>query len=862
MRSGSTQHSAIGLKILARFLNAQKHYGLYGDLEEMYHLKADQDPLKAEFWLLVQVLKCFPAAFINFLFWSYIMWKNYVKVAFRNLIKDKVPSIINIVGLSTTIGVAIVSFLFYDFFYNRDTFHVNGENIYVIENVISSDGTDQLWGNSPMPLGPALKADFPQIERIVRINSGSGVMRFGDRVFTERVRFVDAGFLDMFTFPLKYGTREALRSETQIILNDKTADKYFGDTNPVGEQVTITFNDVQKETFFIGGVTEELPDNASFGFSILMSFEKLRDLGLTDFTNWSDLITATFIQLQDGTNAGVIQSQLQPYIELQNNADVNRPMKSFVLDPLFKMAQNSHKIKNDIVFITLYPGQLMSSFFSGISLLFLACFNFMNISMGSASRRLKEIGIRKVIGSRRIQLVFQFLSENLLLCFVALVIGVLLGQFFFAPGFNELFGVFNLKVDIIGNSRLLLFLASLLVITGIGSGLYPALHISAFQPVTIFRGKEKFQKKNILMKILLTIQFIFSFLCVAYSIVFIQNNKYQQNRDWGYNQTQVLTIPVESETQFTQLKNRIQQNADIIQVGGAMHHFGHSPRPTGIDVLETKYEVMQFGIGYDYMDVMGVRLKQGRFFSRNMQNDIHQSIVVNSTFVNTMKWQEPVGQRILIEDQPYYVVGVTEDFHFRSFMKKVDPAFMRLVPEEWFRYLVATVQPGTTIRTMDYIRSTWQALFPDSPFEGFFQDDVFTGYREAMLGVARMSTVTALIAVIVTCMGIFGLVTMNITKRMKEISIRKVLGASTANVTRLINKGFIILLIIAGVIGLPSAFFAVKVILDAIWEYHVALNPMPFLTAMGIILFSAALTISLQVYKAAVSNPVDMLRDE
>jgi ABC-type antimicrobial peptide transport system permease subunit len=771
-------------------------------------------------------------------------------------------SAINIIGLSIAIGCSIVAFLFMDFHYHQDTFHENINRIFLIQNVISGKSGEELWGDSPLPLGPALKSDFPQIERVVRIALGDGTVKIGNDVFHERIHYVDEGFLQMFTFPLKYGEKDSLSEIDAVFLSEDQAKKYFGNKNPVGERILFVFHGNKKESYFVKGVAEKIPSNASFTFDILLPFEQNPDLADGDFNDWDIHILATFIQFKDPSDIRLVESQGDHYIGLQNAANPERKVTDFLFEPLTVMAQNSYRVRGDISFIDVYPGQILSLFFGGLFLLLLACFNYMNISVVSATKRLKEIGVRKVIGSHRSHLIWQFLGENLLLCFFSLLAGVVLAHFFFVPGFTSLFHVFDFEIDLFGNLRLWIFLIGLLILTGIGAGAYPAFYISSFQPANIFRGKLKLRGKSRFTKVLLTFQFILSFINIVNGVVFIQNNKYQRQRDWGYNKEQVLVVPLSNGDQFTELKNTLLQSPNVVKISGTRHHVGLSSARAGVEILAEQYEVARFDVGFDYIETMRLRPKAGRAFDRQMGLDIAQAVLVNEKFVEMMEWQDSLGKRILYDNIRYYVIGVLENFHYRNFMNEIEPAFLRLVDEDAYNFLIVLTQPGKALVASDYLKASWKTLFPDSPYRGFFQDDISEEYMQAMAGVAKSSSFTSIVALLITCMGIFGLVALTITRRKKEISIRKVLGATHTNIANLINKGFFRLVFVAAVLGCPASYYLIKTLLDSLWRYHKELDIFPFVIAFGLILFSSMLTISYQVYRAVVANPADALRTE
>jgi ABC-type antimicrobial peptide transport system permease subunit len=676
--------------------------------------------------------------------------------------------------------------------------------------------------------------------------------------------------MEMFTFPLKYGNKHALSLRNAVVLDEETAWRYFGDENPLGKQLSIIFNNKQKESFIVRGVAEEFPETASFGFSILVNYEKQFKLGLSDRNNWKQLTSATFIQLSHPENIHTITAGMNRYIELQNAANSLRPMSKLVFEPLRSMGRNTYKVRDSISHISLHPSQVIQLPISTLFLLLLACFNYMNISIVAAARRVKEIGIRKVVGGTRLQLVIQFIGENLLLCLIALPLGIAFTQYVILPAFNTAFGdFFNLSImDFTSDMNLWFFLVGLLLLTGFSAGAYPAFYISAFQPTHIFKGSQTTKGKRVFTRILLAFQFVFSLIAVISGIVFTQNSIYQNNLDWGYNQEQVIVIPIESEY-YTMYKDEIARHSNILSTAGCRMHIGKSYRQVVVKTIETEtvgeannYAVVSFDVGFDYVETMGLRLKEGRSFRRILKTDIDQAVIVNETFVNHMGWQNAMGKKVFLEKKTYQVIGVMEDFHYRVFTEKIEPALLRISPGDTFNYLAVKVRAGTAQQTVGFLQKTWGQVIPAAPYTGFFQDDVFAVYLQIMENLTIINIAWAIIFLFITCTGLFALVSLTITKRMKEISIRKVLGASLPEIIQLVTMDFIILIVIASVIALPTTYFLLNFLLDALIEYNVGVGPFALILAFVFVFAAALLTIFSRVYKAAASNPADNLRFE
>ncbi|MFQ5676500.1 MAG: ABC transporter permease, partial [bacterium] len=563
------------------------------------------------------------------------MIKSYITLALRNLVRNKLSSIINLVGLATAIGCSVVIFAFVHYLYNQDSFHENADAIFMVENEIELGGETKLWALAPAPLAPALKADFPQVKYAVRIENeyATAAFRYRDKVFKENFFYVDPEFLEMFTFRLKHGVKTALRQKNNIVLSDETAKKYFGDINPVGEQMALKYPNRPAETVTVAGVVEAFPANSSLRFCILMSYEKRRDFGHEGLEDWGNFTRATFIQLNAPDEIAAISGQVEHYIQAQNEARIDWHIRRMLFEPLSKAAINAYRV-NGALLQGAPPAGAVAMGFMMISLLSLACFNYMNIAIGTATRRLKEIGLRKVVGGTRANLVKQFLSENIVLCLIALCMGVVLAQAVFLPGLNSVMSNFGLRIPLtlLDNLPMWYYLGALLLLTGIGAGLYPALYISKFKPVAIFQGKQRLGGRNLFTRLLLTAQFVFSFMTIFAGFTVNQNVAYQRSRDWGYNQAQTIVIPLDEEGEFEKLKNIVGRNSNVVRVAGSVNHIGANSNSGLVKVDGKKYDVRRFQVGYDYPETMGMRLAEGRFFDRAMITDLDEAILVNKTF--------------------------------------------------------------------------------------------------------------------------------------------------------------------------------------------------------------------------------------
>lgn len=791
------------------------------------------------------------------------MFKSYLRTAIRNLLKQKMASAINIIGLTVTIGCVIVCYLFIDVQLSMDNFHDHRDSIHMVEYTINLSEKTETWGNSPLPLGAEIQNDIPGISGMTRVGSASGAMRYQDQVFNENIRFVDKDFFEMFSFPLKEGSRDVFNNRDRLVITESIARKYFAQENPIGKPVIITFENKQSLSFVVGAVAENLPVNSSFSFSILAAFDRQSELGM-DMNDWGTLTRATFLKIDNPAAVADVEKRLQTYLQRQNAADINRPMQSFKLDSFRDIPTKAFNVRGSVL-AKILPGGAIFFAILTVLILSLACLNYVNIAIVSATRRQKEIGIRKVIGGSKTQLIWQFLGEHLVLCVIAMVLGVFLAEAFLIPGINSLMDVDRpFQLSYFDNVTLWAFFGFVLLITGLGAGAYPAFYISGFQPVTILRGAQTVQGKKRFTRVLLTIQFMVSFVLIIFGIISKQNVEHQRERDWGYDQSQTIIIPVSDAQDLAIFGNIASQFSGVKNVAGSSHHVGRSKTSGIVEILEDRYDVTEFAVGANYPQTMKMRLQAGRYFQEGLQSDIDNAALVNETFLKTTDWSaaEALGQTIKLNGEDRTIVGVIADFHYNAFVFKIQPVVMRPSLPEEHRYLAIEASSGNIIATSDYLKKSWAAQFPNLSYEGFFQDEVFDGYFRGMTASASMFSFLSAATLLVSCMGLFGLVAFTIARRMKEISIRKVLGAGTLQVINLVNREFFTVLLIAIVLGGTIGFFVIDTLFSKLFVYHSPLNFQPFLLTGLMVFFVAALTIISQVYRAALVNPVKNLRDQ
>lgn len=773
------------LKFLRFFLKEEYLEEIEGDMEEIFYENMERFSVRKAkriyAWEIIKLLR--PNLIRNFEFVNqllqYSMLKNYFKVSVRGLLKSPVNSFINIFGLAAAIGFCIFFYAFVVYTYKRDQFHENKDVVFLSTFTASREGALRQYGLSPRPLGELLKQDFPQVTNICRVEDRNVIVKHGDNIFNERIRFVDPAFLDMFTFPLKWGVSASLSDVNSIVISEPMAEKYFGDENPIGQSLLVKFSAENGKEFKITGVANKFPSSRSFDFHFLINFENLRTAqpGF-DLHDWSAFHQATFIQVAQPSDIKIIEAGMDKYKRTQNESvEKEWAIAAFQFEPLATAHIKTDEIREDVFREGTHSNITSIKFLTGVCILMmlLACFNYINIAISTSVKRLKELGVRKTIGATRKLVIVQFLSENIVVTFFAMIFGILLGWLVVIPWFEGLWH-FSMEFSL-NDPRLWVYLPIIMLITAIASGIYPAIYISRFQTVTILKGSVKFGQKNPITKIFLGFQLVLACMFITSAIVFTMNGDYLANRSWGYSNRDVIYTAVESESVFQQLNDVMQRNPKVLSISGSAQHIGKNHQTTILHFPDKEFEADRLSVGPTYFNTMGIELVSGRAF-KDFEGSDRNAVIVNETMAKNLSWVNPIGQQFKIDSITYEVVGVAKDFHSYSFFSLLRPTFFTVADKNDFRFLALKVSREQEQSAFEDLKKAWATLYPEIPFNGGYQENVWGNYYEQMGIHGHVWRVFASVAVILAMLGLYGLVAINISGRVKEFSIRKILGAN------------------------------------------------------------------------------------
>ena len=570
-----------------------------------------------------------------------------------------------------------------------------------------------------------------------------------------------------------------------------------------------------------------------------------------------------FIQVPDKTLLPSITQSLKNYTGVQNRAREDFRITRFSLVPLKDVGSNSRNTWSSGLFPSLHPAALMAPPIMAIFILLIACFNFANTSIATFSKRLKEIGLRKTFGGQRSQLVSQFMLETLIICFLALILGIILAEFL-VPAYSSLWDYMKIELTFTRYFFFWIFLILLLLLTGFLSGVYPAMYVSSFSVVNVMKGASPFRGAGKLSSVLLALQFSISVMALVLGLVFSKNAVFQRTLDLGYDRDNLIVVPVAPELS-TLYRNEILSNPKIISAEGTQNHIGFGTYKRPIKDASKKLEVDIMDIGPGYASTMGLRLVEGRLFDklREKADIANQSIIVNQKLVNDFGWKDAIGMTVTLYDTTKFtVVGVVKDFYLRGLWQKIDPTLLRLATNDQYNILAVRTETKDLPDVLDYLSLKWKSQATNFIFGGMYQEDTMQEEKTINNSILKVNVFLAIAATLLSLIGMYNLVSLDIIRRTKEMGIRKIQGAPVPLIMYLVSKKFLIVLVIASVIGCAGGYYMSNMLMDSIWDYFVQIKPGILIASATIMVVATVLTIVFKIGKAALRNPVDSLRYE
>jgi putative ABC transport system permease protein len=838
---------------------------LFGDLEEEYRIRAKiGNSTKANLWYWAQVLESIPACVKTSLYWSLEMIKNYLKIAWRNIQKHRVFSIINITGLAIGMACCIMILLWVQDEVSFDTFHKNRGNIFRV----IADWEKYNWKGieaSPAPFAPAIEEQLPEIRHAVRVASHSRlVFHYKDKAFYEdRGLITDPSFFEAFTFSFVKGDpKSAFKEFSDIVITESMAQKYFGSEDPLGKTI-----EIEGIPATVTGVLRDVPQNSHLQFDFVSSFEFIDKLSNYS-TTWGSYNFVTYVHVQEGTDVRDLAKKMTA-VALKNQSPQVIEGLQFRLQPLSEVYLDARSYRMSIV--TLGDAKYVFLFtIVAFFVLLIACVNFMNLSTARSALRAKEVGMRKTVGARRSQIVKQFFGESLLLTFISFLLALVLVALLL-PAFNALSGK-HMFLSTTSATQISILLA-VVIITGVIAGSYPAIYLSAFRPVAVMKGiKEAKSKGAAFRKGLVVVQFSLATMLLFGTAVVTKQLHFIQRAKLGFDKENVIHIPIKENIgkKYQTVKNELLKNPNILSVSAQRYAFSENTwRNSGVfdwegKDPERKVDLVFAGVDYDFFETLNLEIKEGRSFSRDVLTDEDSGYILNESAIAKIGLESPVGKRFAIQKNEGIIIGVARDAHFRSFHHTIEPRvfFIDNMAHATDQGLVLIRIHGATIpEALSHIESVWKDINPVSPFEYHFLDQTYDRLYRSEKRVGALFSSFAALAIFISCLGLFGLASFMTEQRTKEIGIRKVLGASAPKIIVLLTQEFTKWVLLANLIAWPVAYFVMNKLLQ-VYAYRTAIGIEIFVLSGLIALTIALLTVSYQALRAARSSPADSLRYE
>ena len=872
MRKGIVKTPNIGSYLLKHLIISRNYDFAIGDFIEIYHTMARaRGILIAKMWFWFQVLSSIPKFLKNSIYWSFVMLKNYLKISFRNMKRQKMYSSINLSGLAIGMACCILILFWVQDELSYDRFHKNADNIYRV----MSEGGKYNWKGvrgTPMPLATASVEGLPEVVNAVRFASHSRlVFKYKDKAFYEEGGIIaDQSIFEVFTFPFVKGDpKSAFTDPFHLVITKSMASKYFGDEDPIGKTM-----EVEGNLATIMGVIRDVPENSHIKFDFLSSFKFVRDLAGYS-THWGAFNFVTYVQLQEGISPEEMAEKMTVLARDQQCPQVMEGVH-FRLQPLLDVHLTSSPYSRnweslgDIRFVYAFS---VIAFF----ILFIACINFVNLSTARSVNRAREVGLRKVVGSNRSQLIKQFFGESIFYVIISFMISIVL-VVLLLPTVNNITGK-NLSFNYL-NFSIILSLFGIIVLTGLIAGSYPAVYLSGFNPVRVFKGiSVSGSGKSLFRRILVVTQFSLSLILIIGAVILFRQLDFIRNKNLGFDTENIVFVPIKENIvkQYNAFKSELLQDPNIIGVTSQNYNFsGMTWRNTGWnwegkDPNHEQDLVMSY-VDYNYFEFFNMEIVNGRGFSEEFSEDADNSYILNEEAIRQMKLESPVGKWF----QPYRrekgnIVGIVKNAHLRSLHSEIEQRVFMVLNDytgvEGYGMVLIKIKADeensrrTVNAALKKIESTWNKFNSKSPFEFRFFDEHYENLYRLDKKVGLIINYFTVLTVFVACLGLFGLAAFMTERRTKEIGIRKVLGASVSGLVGLLSKEFLILIAVSNILAWPVGLYVMNKVLQN-YAYRINISVFDFIFAAFFALLIAFLTVAYQAIKSANNNPVNALRYE
>lgn len=876
------------LRFLEWFCPPGLYEGIEGDLLEEYDLdRSERGATTANIRLVFNVLRFFrPGIILRNRFTlkiiNTVMLGNYLKVASRNIAKRKLYSFINAFGLSVAIAFCTLIYLFVQDEKSFDQFHEDKERIYRLHttnfNSEKHAQADPHPFNShaylPAKMSEVMLDEMAEVESITRFTDyNSGIMSYGTNNFNQRFACIDSGFFRVFSFKILAGDhKNPLRTSSDVVLTPEVAKKFFGDEDPIGKTISVASNGTKKE-LRVTALIEPPPANSSIDFSMLVSFEA-HPWFAQSREQWGNFSYPTFVKVRPNTNMDLFKVHLdtltnkylgERFKKWREREAIPAGIKPTEFDA---MPITDIHLAKDISW-TKVSDKKYSWILGGIAILILAiaCINYISLALTTSASRRVEVGIRKVVGAQKKEVAWQFTIESVVLALISMSIGLVF-VVLFLPYFNE-FTQKSISITLTNSFFIVTVALTIALVIGFIAGAYPAFFLSGFLPALVLKGRFTSRLQAGFTKPLVVFQFFLSASMIICSVIMYRQMIYVTTKDLGYNQEQVIAIPTqlgwvpEGKDVVEQYRNAVKTNPSVVNVAGTSNAFAHGLSSFGYRIKGENKEAFIYAVDSEYIPLLGIELTQGRNFDPAILSD-SAAVIVNEALVKDMKWTDPLNEHLNWKEDSASigspVIGVMKDFHFMSLERSIEPMF---ISQEvgYLMNILVKITPDQVPEKVEQLRKAWVSLYPDKPFEYTFVDEDVAKQYDIYKRWSKIMGLSTIFAILIACLGLFGLAGINAINRTKEIGIRKVMGAPLTSIFLLLNRQFMFFALIAFVLAIPASWYAMNKWLSS-FKFAITIGWQLFAVSLLAGLTLALVTVSYHAIKAALINPAETLKHE
>ena len=869
MSNPKTKPPLVPHVLLKLFLKGEDFREFSGDIDEIYRYKIDCGlKSRAKIWYWLRVLESIPGIITDKIYWRVVMLKNYLKIALRNFRRHKGYSFINIAGFAIGMAVCLLILIYVRQELSYDKYHKDGDRVYRIAQDIQTQTSNRLFAPISPMVALTLKTEYPQIEYAARaLTTSPRLVKREETLFYEnRFMFADQELFDVLTIPLIHGNpQEALTRPQTLVISERIALKYFGQDSPLGKTLNINQQDYE-----ITGVAANPPENTHLKYDLIASMETLADW--SEMTNWYSTMFYTYFKVKPNVNMEELSQRLR---HLADNYVGDRLTPRGVSYNYFLQLLSSIHLNSPIRYDVEPPGNPIYVYifsFVGLFILLIACLNFMNLATARSANRAKEVGLRKVVGAQRLQLISQFLGESLMLSLLSIGLAMLIAKLTI-PLVTRATGI-TLSFSQLLTPGILISLVAGSILVGLAAGVYPAFVLSAFRPVATLKGILRSGSRGFAMRtILVVVQFAISIVLIFGTMIMYKQFHYMKNQHLGFEKEQKLILPLRGGISITEnyesVKDHFSSHPSITSATVSSSVPGRTLSSFSIRIVgeddERSQDMFHMFFDHDFVPNYGIEMVVGRAFQKEMSTDIRGAFLINEAAVTAFGWsssEDAIGKRLQtgFGGRINPIIGVTKNFHYRGLQSEVEPLIMEYQPDI-FRCITLSIEISNLKESMAFVESQWKTMFSGNPFESFFLDTDFEQQYRSDEQVGRIFGIFTILGLFIACLGLLGLASFTAESRTKEIGIRKVLGASVIGIVFMLSKQFTKWVLLANVIAWPVAYYIMNRWLKN-FAYRADINILIFVLSCFLVLAIALLTVSFQSIRAATTDPADSLRYE